>query len=409
MFHRILQIIAPFAIMSTLAATSGAQIVNNSATAETSEDSITVAVLALDSLGNPAPADSFFVAVFGGGKANTIVFSDSGAANTLVGLDTIRLAGKSLYYYSRKVADIDGSGANGAYAGVIIAKSNATALRTPTRFNFQIANWELADVGDSVGIAARNAKAAHDTLDNGFASLSPVRVSSADSSAFAHWVWNTPAGNHQTSGSFGDFIDAPISGLGAGSGAYSITIIARDTGNQQVIPGAKISAFNQSQTALLAVRATDNDGIATINLNNGSYLINVVAPGYIFPASHILTLSGPKTDTIKGYSFNPGAPVDPTLVRVYGFVRDLSGRPDNAAIISAALPYGVTSTGGAIVSPFAVTGATDSVGYFYLDLIPNSMLIPDTTLYEFTLRRGDGTILRKRLVAPNSASWRLAW
>ncbi len=111
-------------------------IVNNSGS--TSEDSVTVAVLSLDSLGNPALSDSFFVAVFSGGKTNASVFIDSGTISTLVGLDSIRLFGGTLYYYSRAVADIDGNGAAGEYSGVVIAKKNSPVLRTTTRFSFQI-------------------------------------------------------------------------------------------------------------------------------------------------------------------------------------------------------------------------------------------------------------------------------
>lgn len=86
-------------------------IVNNSSVSETSEDSLTVAILSLDTLGNPAAADSFYVAVFGGGKANAFVFADSGNA-AMTGLDTVRIGGQTFYYYSVSSAALDETAAS---------------------------------------------------------------------------------------------------------------------------------------------------------------------------------------------------------------------------------------------------------------------------------------------------------
>lgn len=135
-------------------------IVNNSGTS--SEDSLTVAVLSLDSTGFPTSADSFFVMVVKSG-ADAVIFRDSGTI-AMTGVDSAVLAGKTYYYYHRAVADLDGAGAFGEYAGVIIAKRNTGAIYTPNRFSFQIVNAELSDVGDSTGLAARSALAALDSL-----------------------------------------------------------------------------------------------------------------------------------------------------------------------------------------------------------------------------------------------------
>ena len=481
-FRGMRQVASAVALMcAALAPNALGQIINNSATGETSEDSVTVAVLSLDSLGNPTGADSFFVAVFGGGKTNAPVFSDSGTASTLVGLDTLRLGGRTFYYYSRKSSDIDGAGAHGAYSGVIIAKSNALGLRTLAVFEFQIVGWELDDMGDSSGVAALNAKATRDTIDADFASLAPVvvktiqndvitdlsiangavdidefsgnlataqfepavmtgalldgswkqaiwaldtgqvsagfgqmlknhaKAATTDSSSIARWVWNTPSANHAIAGSFGDYLDAPISGLGSGSGAYSVTVYARDTSRAQVVPGSVISVFNLPQTALFAVRGTDLLGKTSFNLNAGSYLVTTKAHGYFFPTFDTLIVSGALTDTVEGYAFNIGAPATPDLVRAYGHVRDIAGQPDPGATVSASIPTGVVRHNGVRISPFRISRTTDSTGYFFLDIIPSADLTPKTTKYEFTIHRTDGTILRKQLAAPDSATWRITW
>ncbi len=486
------------------------QIVNNSSASETSEDSLTVAILSLDSLGNPAAADSFYVAVFGGGKTNAFVFADSGTT-AMTGLDTVRIGGQTFYYYSRKISDIDGAGASGVYSGALMAKSNSLALRTLTRFSFQVVGWELDDIGDSAGLAAVSSKAALDTLDDGFASISPVTVGaintdvitdasianlaididefagsyapeqyetdvftgahlsdswkselwgtdtagvttgfgktlkdfpqyratgfstfdetqdsvfakggavdsnrtelggSGDSTEIVRWIWNTPAANHTLSATFGDFLDAKVSSASGGQGAFSVTLVTLDTATSQVTPGASLAVFNVSQTSLLAIGASNNSGQATFNLNADSFVVTVTLRGHIFPAYDTLVVAGTMTDTISGYPFDPGVPAAPNRVRAWGFVLNVAGLPDSGAVASAFLPAGVVQTSGAIIAPFAVSVITDSAGLFELDLIPNSFLIPDTTRYEFTIFHTDGTILRKRLVAPDSTSWRVTW
>lgn len=471
--------------------TSSAQIVNNSATAETSEDSVTVALLSLDSLGNPTGADSFFVQVFGGGKANARVFADSGDAS-MAGLDTVRIGGATYYYYSRKVADIDGAGAVGPYSGLISAKATTLNLTTATRFGFQIVGWELDDIGDSTGLAARSAKAAHDTLDAGFASLAAVSVASlaansitaaafadqaldsaamdnswkeklwrhdtagvnvgfgsllkdvgayqasgfstfdpasdsvftkggavdsnrteqggsGDSISIARWVWNTPSANHSTSATFGDFLDTKVSAISGGSGAYSVTFIVFDSAIAQVVPGALVTVLDITQSAVLAVGGTDNSGAVSYNLDADSFVVTVSQSGKIFPAFDTVVVGGAAIDTLRGYNFDPGAPGAPNRVRVWGVLWNIAGQADSGAVVSAHLPGGVAQSSLAILSPFTVTAITDSTGFFFLDLIPNAQIMPDTTKYEFTIYHSDGAVLRKRLAAPDSLSWRLTW
>lgn len=111
-------------------------IVNNSGT--TSEDSVTMFVNCLDSLGNPATCDSFFALTFKS-ATNTAHFRDSGALVAMTGMDTTKVGGRSVYYYHREVAGIDGAGAAGTYSLVVIGKINAgSGWLTTTSMNFQI-------------------------------------------------------------------------------------------------------------------------------------------------------------------------------------------------------------------------------------------------------------------------------
>lgn len=138
-------------------------LVNNSGTS--SEDSLSIPIFSLDSLGNPTSADSFFVVIFKSG-VDAVIFSDSGTT-AMTGVDTV-LAGAGIthYYYHRAVADMDGSGAVGQYAGVITAKHTTYGLLTPNKFTFQVTGWELDDMGDSTGIGAIASLNAIDSLAN---------------------------------------------------------------------------------------------------------------------------------------------------------------------------------------------------------------------------------------------------
>ena len=230
-----------------------------------------------------------------------------------------------------------------------------------------------------------------------------------DSAMIANAVWNTPQANHTAPATFGKYLDAEISGIGGGSGAYSVTLKALDSALGLTIPGASLAIRNLTQTTLLGVGRTDSDGCAGFNLDAGSYVAVATAAGYVFLPHDTITITGPGADTVFGVKFDPGNPGTASLCRVYGFLYDLSGYPIETAAISAGLPSGVRRSGAMVVSPFAVSTETDSSGYFYLDLIPSDLLQPEDSPYEITISTTDGNVLRRRLDVPDQTSWQLLW
>ena len=230
-----------------------------------------------------------------------------------------------------------------------------------------------------------------------------------DSVSIARWVWNAPHNNHLVSGTFGQFLDAEVSSLSAGAGAWSYAVAAQDTAVDQAVPNAIVSIRNLEQTALIAVRTTNSLGRAWFNLNSGRYLAMIISPGYTFPAFDTIDVIGPGADTVMGYQFNPGAPGSPALCRVYGYLFGVNGQPEWNAQVSAAIPKGVMRTDLHVVSPFSVSTLSDSTGYFFLDLIPSDSLYPAGSTYEISISRPDGTILRKRLTVPAQPTWQLTW
>lgn len=176
----------------------GYGIVNNSGTS--SEDSLNINVLCLDSLGRPTKCDSFYVVVFKSGT-NAVAFRDSGTI-AMAGLDSTIIGGRTAYYYHRATADIDGDGVTGQYAGRLISVTVTANLPTETLFDFQVVGWELDEMGDSAGIGAKKGDAIEDTvnalldsLQAGFASRSAIgdsiqRSASTHSAANVQALWN---------------------------------------------------------------------------------------------------------------------------------------------------------------------------------------------------------------------------
>jgi len=453
-----------FAVLATTGISRSSGIVNNAG--DGSEDSVVVSVVNWDSAGcAPIGADSFWVAVLKA-ETNDVVFKDSGTT-TMVGLDTVAIAGRTVYYFHRAVADIDGAGSTGLYDGEFIAKNSSLGLYSYARFSFQVVGWELDEMGDSAALAGRLCDSAVikgaivdillavlDTLQNqdewvskfnpgseevflssneftemadtifgrdsglfdeGYWHKIAERADSGvvsegpDSASVARWVWNTPYANHAADGTFGGNLDARVSGIGTGSGMYSYSLVAYNPGLEQVITSVSIAIRNLEQTSLVAVGVTNTSGQVSFNLDAGKYLAVARAPGYLFETHDTVTVSGEAADTVLGEQFDPGVPSGVNLCRVYGHLYDLSGNPQKGINVSATLPSGVARFDGLIVSPASVASTTDEEGYFYLDLIPSDLLNPSGVLYEFSISRSDGTILRQRVAVPDATSWCLSW
>ncbi len=376
-----------------------------------------------------------------------------------------------MYRWLKDVADIDGPNPrSGTYAGVIVAVDTldgASAAHLDQAFTFSFvlepSFGERARIGDSLpdgGITASkfaanaitssviaadaigSSEIASDAwsenwssatrtlttdsfivdmssfnaaLDNDTSLVNFLRAAAKggaggnDSTSIARWVWNTPHGNHSLSGTFGKYLDAQVSGLGIGSGAYSCSIVAFDSVIHQVVPGVALAVRNAAQSSLYAAASTNVEGKSVVNLNSGDLSVIATAPGYLFSSPQSISVAGPQTDTVFGFRFNPGSPSSPVLCRVYGYIYGLDRRPERNARVSASLPSGVARSGNLVVSPFAVSTTTDTLGYFFLDLIPSDSLVPNNAKYEFSITRTDGTILRQRVKVPATGSWQLTW
>lgn len=387
-------------ILGLLPLSPRAAVFNNSGT--TGADSLAIPFIVFDSSGSQtvlSSGDSLFLVVFypNGSKA----FEDSAAYNDN-NIVAHNRHGLSWYCYREAIANLDGSGMNGVYAYTFTVKDLTAADLTSSftgnfqlyqTYDYNLALDRISEILDTLQDGSNGIDVNLGAVASEFADTLYQRDSSVFSPAFWHKLaLSSDSGNVATLG-----------------GAYACNLVIYDSANAQVVPNASVSIRNLTQTALIAVGSSGSNGVGTFNLSADSFLISCLAPGYIFSAFDTLVVTGGITDTLFGYQFDPGSPANPAFCRVWGYLYDLSGTAQADAEITASLPQGVVRIGNTIVSPFSVSTTSDDYGYFYLDLIPSVNMIPDTTHYEISISLTNGTILRQRLVVPDSTNWKLVW
>lgn len=196
---------------------------------------------------------------------------------------------------------------------------------------------------------------------------------------------------------------------GAGTGANQVTVITKQISDSVEICGAQVQVLNLSQTSTLGVLSTNASGKVTFALDNDTLLVRMYKPGWIFDVPETLVVSG-NTDTIYyADPFDPGSPPSADLCRVYGWIKDIQNLPLSGAKIEAGIKIVPLKYQGVIISPYFRSTSTDSEGYWYLDLYPNSNLYPDNTEYEFLIYSTKGTILRLKTSVPDQSSWELSF
>jgi len=432
---------------------------------ESGEDSISISIHITDSLGNPAQtqADSFYVSVVGpSGDSITTV---SGVASTAgLNVDSLLVSGIGWrYVYADAVDDIDGTGVPGRYEVTFCARDVDPGYVNCRTTSFQLVDDHLNDQLAAITTILDSLTAVLDSLKNqddwvsaydpdqdtvtadvcgltedggqeiadavlnedtaGHQEAGSFAVLFKDTAAYqgsasgltaseiTDSVWDELQADHTAAGTFGNYLDAAVSSIetSTGSGTYPVTLTAFDSLNGQVIPGAKLSVYNISLSALVAVGITDTEGRLACNLDADSFVVSAFAPGYSFDAYDTLLITGDAVDTVRACPFDPGQPSSPKLCRVYGFLYSIDGVPIEDVIVSAELPEGGVRYGTLIISPYARTTVSNSVGYFYLDLIPSGDLDPAETPYVFSAVYPSGTILKRQIIVPDTSTWILDW
>jgi len=224
-------------------------------------------------------------------------------------------------------------------------------------------------------------------------------------------VWDESQTGHIAAGTFGSYLDAAVSSIESpsGDGLYPVTLTAVDSAIGLVIPGTRMAVHNATLNTILAIGLTDAGGTASFNLDNGFAVVSAFAPGYVFAAYDSISVSGATVDSIVGYRFDPGNPASPDLCRVYGYLYGIDGLPMEGVAVTAQLSEGGVQHDGLIISPYKRTTQSDSIGYFYLDLIPSETLEPSDLKYLISAADPSGTILKKAVSVPDTPTWLLDW
>ena len=196
---------------------------------------------------------------------------------------------------------------------------------------------------------------------------------------------------------------------GSGTGANQVTVYTLQS-PATPIADVQVQILNQGQTATMGLLSSDASGKSVFAQNNGIYKLRMVKTGWQFTVPESIIVVGNTADTFFASIFNPGSPPSPSLCRVYGWVNNLSGAGDSGTVIAARIKTSPLRYQTAIISPYEKRDTTNSQGYWYLDLYPDTLLTPSGTKYEFMMFKTVGTIRKDTaVIVPNQSCWQYQW
>jgi hypothetical protein len=196
---------------------------------------------------------------------------------------------------------------------------------------------------------------------------------------------------------------------GTGSGANGVVIRCRSSSDSSAVAFAQIQVLDSTESSTLGLLTTDSQGRGYFALDNGIFCVRIYKPGWQFCVPETLKVDGDEDTTYYAASFDPGTPPQASLCRVYGWIYNVNNQPIAGAKIDAGIRTTPLRYQSLLISPYHKTTLTDDEGFWYLDLYPNSSLIPADTKYVFHLFGSSGTILRLEVEVPDQTGWQLQW
>jgi len=193
-----------------------------------------------------------------------------------------------------------------------------------------------------------------------------------------------------------------------GAGSESCTLVARQNGTAP-ISGAKITVRTLGDFATrVPGLCTDINGRGVAELDPSPYYVAITANNYCSVIDTII-VTRDSLWNISMTPFDPGAPQTPGLCRVYGWVYDIGGGKLSGAAVRAEIPsnYQPVKYDNVLITPFKRGTASDSLGYWQLDLIPNADLSKPDSKYQFTIEYPSGVIYKTKVAVPKSLAWQL--
>ena len=176
-----------------------------------------------------------------------------------------------------------------------------------------------------------------------------------------------------------------------GGGSEPETLIVKAAADSSLIQGARITVRTIDQsTVKVPGLTTDVNGKRILELDVDSFVVAVTANNYVYILDTIVVASGGQTDIIYMTLFDPGSPAEENETRVYGWIYgDVANVEVVAKIPSEFWPISYEDE----AFPARRTGKSDGAGYWFIDLVPNSLLSDTESVWEFSAKHQSEQIL----------------
>lgn len=200
------------------------------------------------------------------------------------------------------------------------------------------------------------------------------------------------------------------------AGTFTDTIFTRNMSTGTPVGNVGVLVKTLSGTSLGQIKTDPVTGKVVAGFNAGTYLLY---PNFVSgvnwrmtdnPDTFVVTGNG-QTDTIRGDTFDPGTPPDPSQCIVWQNVTGRNGKWAVNAHVVFTLQADSSKIDSALIGVKQFEGWTDTLGCFRVPVLINSLIQPAGSYYEVSIMDSDGTPLlnRSRVVVPNQASWRMTF
>jgi hypothetical protein len=241
------------------------------------------------------------------------------------------------------------------------------ALNDPTVAAIADAVWTEA-LADHSGTAGSTAEG----LDNAGGGLTVA--------AIADGVWDEAQSGHTTAGTFGRFLDAQVSAINTGTGAYSVTVTVTD--GTSALENATVRVTEGVNSF---VGATDASGNVTFSLDAATYTVSLTKGGYSYtPETRTVTgaEAGTLTNDLEMTVVVAPAAGDPAECTVYIDTQEIDGTLTADVDVTLQLVGTSTKTsGGAVLSLEKSTMTTNAAGRATADFQRTDEMTPSGRKY----------------------------
>lgn len=143
---------------------------------------------------------------------------------------------------------------------------------------------------------------------------------------------------------------------------------------------------------LVGVAVSDAGGFATVKLDAGTYNVFLRKTGtaLVFANPYVLVVSAAGSTEFAASTPGLASPTDPSMARIYGWVRDLGMSIQEGVTLVFALKQANVVTDGGIVIADAISVETDVDGFFEVSLPISKNLVPSNVAYVVTLEEARG-------------------